>query len=278
MTVNSLIFDPMDWIGKHCANGSPTEDTVRAYQKNINDFLQWWEENKGHSVFMASQSDIMEYRRYLADVAGYSLSTVSLKLSAVRRFFDATHQLGHSAANPAKGVAVAQADRGKPINHRTRVFSSDDAEKIRESLPADDSLCSIRNRTIISLMLVDGLRRVDIARVRLGDIRRSPEGSVLIMLGCREIKLQKSTVTLLQLYLGKLGYVQFPPITALHKNVFVRMLKGGRPGGPLCRRSVSDIVDEILRSAGVKQEGMCCRALRGGARNAESRGGGDGCQ
>lgn len=276
MAVKSLIYDAMDWIGKHCANGSPTEDTVRAYQQNINDFLQWWEENKGHPVFMASQSDIMEYRRHLADVTGYSLSTVSLKLSAVRRFFDATHQLGHSAANPAKGVAVVQADRGKQTNHRSKVFSSDDAGKIQESLPADNSLGSLRNRTIISLMLVDGLRRVDIARVRLGDIHLSPKGTVFIMLGSREFELQKTTVTLLQLYLGKLGYVQFPPITALHKKIFVRMLKGGRPGGPLCRRSVSDIVDEILRNAGVKQEGMCCRALRGGAGNVESRGGGDG--
>ena len=74
-------------LNAEIGNGDASEDTVKTYTQQFRLFVNWCD-RCGIGLETAREEDIMDYRRYLVD-KGLAMATIALKLTAVRRFYDA---------------------------------------------------------------------------------------------------------------------------------------------------------------------------------------------
>jgi site-specific recombinase XerD len=84
------------------AAGDASENTIRAYLSHVGQFVEWcWNEDLDPG--RATETHLAEYRHYLSSEAGYKRSTIGVKLSALRRFYQAAVWRGLRPDNPAEG-------------------------------------------------------------------------------------------------------------------------------------------------------------------------------
>ncbi|MDO6545114.1 tyrosine recombinase XerC [Photobacterium sanguinicancri] len=97
---------------------------------------------------------------------GLKASSLSMRLSALRSFFDYLVQIKVLAANPAKGVSAPR--KARPLPKNLDVDEMDQLLNVNE----DDPL-SIRDRALMELMYGAGLRLAEIVGVNVRDISLS---------------------------------------------------------------------------------------------------------
>ncbi|KMV29400.1 tyrosine recombinase XerC [Photobacterium swingsii] len=97
---------------------------------------------------------------------GLKASSLSMRLSALRSFFDYLVQIKVLAANPAKGVSAPRKARPLPKNL--------DVDEMDQLLNVDeDDPLAIRDRALMELMYGAGLRLAEIVGVNVRDISLS---------------------------------------------------------------------------------------------------------
>ena len=84
------------------AQGDASPQTVRSYHAHVGQYVTWCDE-EGIELAGAREEDLEAYRRHLVD-ADYTRGTISVKLSAVRRLYQAAVWRGLRADNPAEGL------------------------------------------------------------------------------------------------------------------------------------------------------------------------------
>ncbi|MGF1693329.1 tyrosine recombinase XerC [Photobacterium kagoshimensis] len=97
---------------------------------------------------------------------GLKASSLSMRLSALRSFFDYLVQIKVLAANPARGVSAPR--KARPLPKNLDVDEMDQLLNVNE----DDPL-SIRDRALMELMYGAGLRLAEIVGVNVRDISLS---------------------------------------------------------------------------------------------------------
>lgn len=205
---------------------------------------------------------------------GLSKPSVNLKLSAIRGFFDFLVGLALLPGNPASGKLV----RGYKLSgeSKTRGLSAEEADALAAACD-DGTLCGARDKAIIYLGVIQGLRRSEIAHLRPKSIRTQGETAVLLLEDTKTAEfarqpLDERVLAVIEDYLGanprKLG-PEDPLFHSLSRN-------GGAPGQklrPLTGKSVNDIIQKRATIAGLKsvtahvmRHGCCTLALEGGAK------------
>ena len=91
-----------EFLGLHVADGDASEATLRTYKSNVQAFYQWATERGIHPAY-ATSDDLVSYRRALVE-SGVSRATVTARLDAARRFFEAAVWRGWRVDNPAAGL------------------------------------------------------------------------------------------------------------------------------------------------------------------------------
>lgn len=238
------------------ANGDATPDTIAAYQREVVMWVKWCQA-RDIVPQDARRSDIVAYREDLKR-QGISVTTRSHKLSIVRRFYEAAVQAGLIAGNPASGVKG-----GKdltPGEEKIKALTHNALARLAESIPQDTFL-GRRDRAIIALMAVHGLRRVEVARLDEASLEEDGVTASLVVHGkggrIRRVFLRADTFAVLHSYLSakrEAGYESVGPLFVSHSN----RSRGAR----ISRRSLNDIVDGYLSGAALKKSGVSCHALR----------------
>jgi integrase/recombinase XerC/integrase/recombinase XerD len=139
---------------------------------------------------------------------------------------------------------------------------SGEAELLFRAVPKDSEIKSLRDKAMIGLMALEGLRRVEIVRACVSDIGSDLEGLRLLVHGKgkeRFIYPREDTARALQEYLTARGAVERDN---QGEPLFVQVRKGGSAMGRISRTGVNKVVDYYLRKAGLKREGLSCHALR----------------
>ena len=93
---------------------------------------------------------------------GLHVTTRSHKLSIVRRFYDAAVQAGLRETNPAAGVRGGKDQT--PGEEKIKCLTAAALSHLLEVVPTD-TLVGLRDRAIIALMAIHGLRRVEVERL-----------------------------------------------------------------------------------------------------------------
>lgn len=147
------------------ANGDASPDTVRGYLSAVRSFLAWCHQAETAPA-TATARDILEYRAQLV-AYGYKPGTIAHRLSVVRRFYEALRWHGFRQDNPADGI---QAPRERVMaEDRIRYLETDSLRDLFASIPHDTAK-GRRDRAMVGLMALHGLRGVEIHRASVGDL------------------------------------------------------------------------------------------------------------
>ncbi len=248
-----------DFVRLRVGDGDASPATVRAYAGEVGRFVEWCK-GQGIDPSTATEGDILDYRAALVK-AKYSKGTIALKLAAVRRFYAAATWRGLRRDNPAEGI---KAPREKTAAaEKVKYISLAGLRRLLEA-PKGDSPRAIRNRAILSLMGVHGLRVSEVAGLDVAsiDLTSGDAGAVRVLgKGSKE-----RTVYLVPESAGKLRYwlqVRESLATVEELALFLDLDRARRfRGRRMTARGIRAMVDRFLIDLGLKQQGISCHSLR----------------
>jgi len=254
---NELLEAFGEFLRLDIADGDASPETLRTYWGQVGAFVGWCE-RQGIEPSLASHDQLKAYRAALID-EGYARSTIGGRLNSVRRFYAMARARGFRHDNPAEGLKAPRdlsdrAERVKwlPLGGIQRLLDAPDRSK-----PT-----GIRDRAILMLLAIHGLRRMEVAGLQLHDLdlERASMGVLGKGRKRRRIPLVDSTKAQLEDWLKVRPGLAAEGETA----VFVATHGGGNggPGHAMSRTSINRLVDGYLEELGLKREGMSCHALR----------------
>jgi len=235
------------------AQGDASEETIRSYHANAGQFVGWcWDQ--GLDPAAANEGDLERYRAALV-AEGYQRGTIAVKLSVVRRLYQAALWRGLRTDNPAAGLKAPKerSDRSErvkflPLAGFQQLLSSPDGTTVRGK----------RDRAILALLGFHGLRVSEVAGLEIANLHlgESPRITVTGKGGkTRQVYLIATTRRILEAWLA------VRPAGLHHQRVFVA-LDNRSAGGPLSDRSIRYMVDGHLGALGLKEDGISCHSLR----------------
>lgn len=154
-----------------------SENTNRAYQQDLYDFLYYFAETKSVNIenrremesLLPSYVDALAIRGYLSRLykRKNKKSSVARKLSALRSFFK--YLLKHDAVknNPADLILTPKQDKPIPA-----YLTVDDIFRLLDSIKIK-SLLGLRNKAMFELLYSTGIRVSELAGLDIGDINFS---------------------------------------------------------------------------------------------------------
>ena len=254
-----IIKAAAEWFKLDVANGDAREDTIKTYLSQVRLWFRWCE-GQGLAPASANADDLKRYRSSLVD-RGARHATISLKLTTIRRFYQGAVDRKLLPGNPADGI---KAPRDRSAYEKTKHLSAGEAELLFRAIP-DNGLRSMRDRAMLMLMTVEGLRRVEIVRMNVRDLVQlsDPAEAKILVHGKGKdsyIYPREDTISMVGDYLEARGKMQADGEG--EEPLFASIDKGNTPRRRLSRIGLNGIVDKYLSTIGVKREGMSCHTLR----------------
>lgn len=235
------------------AQGDASPETVRSYHAHAGQFVAWCTD-RGLNPAEATEEDLERYRADLV-AEGYERGTIGVKLSVVRRFYQAATWRGLRPDNPAAGLKApkergARADRVKYLP----------LAGFRELLDAPDKTTpkGKRDRAILALLGYHGLRVSEVASLEVDGLHLGDPAWVTVTgkgNKTRQVYLIAKTRKNLETWLA------VRPAGGGHRRVFVA-LDNRSSSQPLSGRSIRYMVDGHLEALGLKEDGVSCHSLR----------------
>lgn len=255
-------------LRRKVASGYGKEATFRAYLDDARQHLQWlqdeglliWHADALAFEFAVTLDDMEAYRALL--IARYAISTVGRKLASLRTLYRLLHGQGLLPTNPTTELRSPRAATEQ--HSRVKWYNKTTIHELL-ALPNPNEPKGIRDRTLMVLMAVHGLREIEVVRARLSDLDLvAGAAGQLRVTGKRDkqrvIDLTPKTRLELERWLAVRKLLHTPA-----EELFVNMQWGGilesRHAG-LTTRGVRSIVDGYLVRLGQKQPGKSGHALR----------------
>ncbi|WP_019503666.1 tyrosine-type recombinase/integrase [Pleurocapsa sp. PCC 7319] len=246
------------------ANGNACPDTVVTYQRRIDRYLIWCSD-RNLSPALVSREEILIYRRYLIEVRQLKSSTIALALVVMRSFYHACLQQNLIKENPVVGVNPPRAK--VDVVEQITFLTLEQLQHLLSLISNDNSVKSLRDRFLLSLMALEGLRTVELNRANLGNIRGSKSSTCSLSVEgkgkIRTVPLRSDLAELMWRYLEArlvAGEQQTP-----NSSLFIS-LSNRFYGRRLSRRGIRYIVDGYLELARLKEidseSSRSCHSLR----------------
>jgi len=258
---NALVFAPSlvsqedlldvfaDFLAIDVSAGDAADDTLITYRRQLQQFLAWCDRHQLHPALM-TQGDIKRYRRWLIENQQLKPATIALKLSVVRRFYQAAVERGLLKINPAQGVKPPKDKRD--TTSRINFLEKEEVETLLAAIPQEPSLKALRDKSLLAIMALEGPRTVELHRANLADLVKQGSNYGLRVEGKRSIRLVPLTPELADLLLTYLE-VRKAQGERLHQRSPLFIAIGNRAGGKrLSRRGIRLIVDSYLTETELK--------------------------
>ena len=220
------------------------------YRKSLKQFLLYLQE---HGIRDPKRTDILAYKRYLMD--RHTACTVSTYLTAVKGLFTYL-EAERICPNVANGIKGAKHQTG----FRKDALTVDQTRKVL-SLIDRTTEEGLRDYALVNLLVRTGLRTVEAQRANIEDIRQEGGEALLYIQGKgRDSKdafviLTASTLDPIREYLRARG-------KALATEPLFTSLSDKNRGGRLTTHSISRIVKNALRGAGIDSDRLTAHSLR----------------
>lgn len=224
--------------------------TKETYRKALNQFF-YWRDSSGSDG--GTRAEILAYKNFLMD--NYAAATVSAYLTAVRSFYRWL-EAEKVFPNIAAGIKGAKSAKG----YRKDTLTKAQAKAILEGIDRSTN-SGRRDYALVNLLLRTGLRTIEAERANMEDIRQEAGQALLYIQGKgRDSKddfiiLTPATLDPIREYIAATGgrKPQQPIFTSeSHRN----------PGKRLTTRSISRIVKNTLRNAGIDSDRITAHSLR----------------
>lgn len=257
------VFSMSQLVERFLASHDVRAGSRRTYRRQLREFISWLDAT-GRAIEELKREDILAYREYLQQEAGeggqgLSSYSVSGYLTAVRQLF-VWLEAERIYPNVARNVKGPKRPRG----HAKDTLSPKQLRAILSRLqqaPGLSELDAMRNYAIFNLMARTGLRDIEVSRARVGDIRRIDGQPVLYVHGKGRdeadefVLLTEEALQPIQDYLRARGHLldEAPIFVSSSRRNY---------GQALSSRSISRIVKEALRAAGLDDKRLTAHSLR----------------
>ncbi len=237
------------------AHGAATLDTQRGYWSQVRAWAAWCQAQPC-CLATAPATAVKTYRQALV-AAGYQAASIAHKLAVLRRFYAAAMAQGLRVDNPALGV---QPPRDRRAAELLPCLAEGELRRLLAAVPRLETGPALRDRVLLALLGVQGLRTVEVVRANVADLYHGDPVVLRVRGKTRDrlLPLRPDLAAVLQAYLAARGRVcddatGTPLVAAV----------GNRAGGQrLSRRGLRHVVDGYLRQAGLKRPGVSDHALR----------------
>lgn len=224
-----------------------SEDT---YRKALKQFREYLGDKK---IMEPTRQDIINYRTFLME--RYTACTVSSYLTPVKGLYQFL-EAESITKDVTRGIKGAKHQNGFKKDALT-------IEQAKNLLTDIDrvTLDGKRNYALVNLLIRTGLRTVEVERANIEDIRQQGGEALLYIQGKgRDSKdafvlLTEAALKPIRAYLKARG-------KADHKDPLFISHSDRNNGGRLTTRSISRIVKESLRGAGIDSERLTAHSLR----------------
>ena len=149
-----------------------TDKAIRGQRHGVKYFLRWAQERELVRPEQATHQILQGYQRWLwryrkANSKPLSVSSQRSRLSAVKTFFSWLCREHVVAANPASDLELPRGEKRLPI----KALSVTEIEAILAAPDIADPL-GLRDRAFLELFYSTGIRRTEMARLKVGDLNR----------------------------------------------------------------------------------------------------------
>ena len=247
--------------------------TAEAYGRSLNHFLTWCDEQEPPlEIPLCSPKEIRAWRDAMKE--NYSPSTVSLRISGVRSFFQYAIERGAPSVDPTRDVKVRGGSRSGARRHKRDELTDD--ELLAVLATCDGGTFNLRkpydyrDRAILTLMAYCGLRTIEIHRANIGDLETKDGRRILWVWGKGRVEPDDFVV------------LPAPAEQALRDWIAERPIEGGpifislaRPtyGRRLGLRSLRKIIRTRFQKCGIRSSRKTAHSLRHSAISRAIRGG-----
>jgi integrase/recombinase XerD len=230
--------------------GDAASDTLNTYRRQVQQFVEWCDRQKIHPAEV-TKDDIKHYRRWMVEKKKFKPATVALKLSVVKRFYQAAVEKGLILINPATGVKPPREKRD-PAEKITYLEKAE-VETLLEAIPNDGTLKTVRDKALLAIMALEGPRTVELHRANISDVVRQGGNLGIRVEGKRNIRIVPLTPDIANLLMNYLESREENGETLKPSSpLFIAV--GNRSGGKrISRRGIRLIVDNYLKQTALKQ-------------------------
>ena len=203
MTSNKCIELLLNFIQILKSEEGLSKNTIESYQIDLNLFFKFI---KNKDLTKIQEKDIKLYINslYKEDL---STSTVSRKLSSLKKFFDFLKSESHLKLNPITNISKPKAVKSLP-----KILTESEILKLLSAINKDSSDFGIRLSTMLEILYASGLRvseliSIPISAIKINSIKDSIEimENYLIIRGKgskeRLVPLSKSAIKIIEKYL-----------------------------------------------------------------------------
>ncbi len=237
-TLESLAAIPEEavWLAKQ---KSPR--TRRAYKADVQHFMRFCGIAAPEELRQVDHRAVIAWERFLRETEGAEASTVRRRLAALSSLFKHLVEHGQADRNPVTPVRRPAINRDEGS---TLAFSKAQARKLLDAPPAN-TVAGLRDRAMIALGLQAGLRRAEIARLRVGDLHqnRGFDSVRVVRKGARKdaLAIHPQTAQRIRDYLAIAGHAD-----DFDGPLFRPLRHNGRSRASR-RHMASDAIDRVLR-------------------------------
>ncbi len=244
--------------------------TVKKYVEAVAHFLGWYDQGEGKPLQMEALTPIalIGYRNYLQHEQQKSVSTINLRLSALRAWCEWLVDQGYLTSDPSSRVKlVSMSKDGGGANSRREGLTGPQVNALLRQAQASGE--PERNYAIVQALLQTGIRLSECSGLRFGDITLGERGGILLVRAgkgnkVRSVPLNASAREALAIYVAPrlgLGEGEKVSIRAILKMVAAKWPKSGSPqafeplwlsrkGGALTSSAVGQMMAELVKAAG----------------------------
>jgi len=234
--VESFVQQYLDDIEK---SGRYSKNTVRAYRKDIQDFIKFLEQS-GQKITQTDYHNVRDYI-YKQHRRGNSARTIGRKIASLRGLFKRLIQTGVIDNDPTTKVSIPREKRNLPeVIPEETIVDAIDAAPLEKNI-------EIRDVAMLELLYGTGIRRAELAGLNLASV--SDKLINVIGKGNKEriVPLTKMARTALDDYL-----MIRPSLVCAKYNTKALFLS--QRGGRLTTRQIARRIERILRRISGKKK------------------------
>ncbi len=242
-------IDSINIIDSYLSTLDVKPKSKETYKKALKQFMLFLQEQ---GITEPTRTDILTYKNYL--LSRYTACTVSSYLTAVKGLYGflEAEKLHPNITNGIKGAKHQQ-------GFKKDALTIDQAKQV---LKIDtDTLTGKRDYALINLLVRTGLRTIELERANIEDIRQEA-GEALLYIQGKGRDSKDSFVILTEAALKPIrAYIQARGKADPKSPLFISHSDRNN-GGRLTTRSISRIVKEALREAGIDSDRLTAHSLR----------------
>lgn len=221
--------------------------TMTGYSRYLRQFLDWLRGQEVTDLKRVTRDTLKAYQIGLMELKAKgdnTLATVSIKIRAIKRFFEYLEASNHILINPAEHIKEPKKETRLP----RAVLTGDEARKILDQ-PNLSTMNGIRDRTILEVFYSTGIRLEELRGLTVYDC--DLQGGMLRVKGKfskdRVVPLGRHAIRFLKEYISRVR----PRHTRNNKQT--RNLFVNQTGDPLATQTVQHMVTRYASQAGIKK-------------------------